>query len=333
MAAYQAGIVGCGGMGRGHARGYMQAGCEVVAGVEPNEENAKQFLEICKARIYTDYREMLENESLDFVSVCTWPTSHCKITVAAAQVAAKGIMCEKPLAVTLSEADQMLAACAHHGVVLATGHQHRFDPQAIVAKKWIDDGRIGDRVMFWGHCGLDLMNNGTHVLDLIHFFNDDAPGEWVMGQIDCRSLINGQANHPDMVAEDVSIGNIKYANGLRATVEMGTFAPQDYQFHLYGTEGMIDVNVPGGPAVRILTDAGWEVPEVNTKIDGTANKVFQFVKSVDAGERPASYGEIGRQILEVMIGVFESSRCRALIEFPIDVEDFPLRSMIEQKQV
>jgi predicted dehydrogenase len=333
MATYRAGIVGCGGMGRGHARGYLQAGCEVVAGVEPNRENAQKFGETCDAHIYTDYREMLEKESLDFVSVCTWPTTHCEITVAAADVAQQGILCEKPLAVTLLEADQMLAACKKRGVVLATGHQHRFDPQAVIAKQWIDEGRIGDRVMFWGHCGLDLMNNGTHVLDLIHFFNGDAPAEWVMGQIDCRNLINGQANHPDMVAEDASVGHIKYANGLRATVEMGTFAPRAYQFHLYGTEGMIDVNVPGGPPVRILTDVGWEVPEVDTKMDGTANKVVQFVKSVEVGERPESHGEIGRQILEVMIGVFESSRRRALIEFPIEVDDNPLRSMMEQKQV
>ncbi|MDP6038696.1 MAG: hypothetical protein QGG64_09110, partial [Candidatus Latescibacteria bacterium] len=67
--------------------------------------------------------------------------------------------------------------------------------------------------------------------------------------------------------------------------------------------------------------------------DGTANKVVQFVKSVEVGERPESHGEIGRQILEVMIGVFESSRRRALIEFPIEVDDNPLRSMMEQKQV
>ena len=333
MASYRAGIVGCGGMGRGHARGYIQAGCEVVAAVEPNEDNAKQFVETCDARIYLDYREMLDKESLDFVSVCTWPTTHCEITVAAAEVVSMGIICEKPLAVTLPEADEMLAACRKNDVVLATGHQHRFDRQAVIAKNWIDEGRIGDPVMFWGHCGLDLMNNGTHVLDLIHFFNNDISAEWAMGQVDCRSAIYGRANHPDMVAEDASIGNVKYANGLRAAIEMGQFAPSAYQFHLYGSEGMIDVNVPGGPAVRLLTGSGWEAPEADTKMDGAANKIVQFVQSIDAGRRPDCHGEIGRQILEVIIGIFESSRRRALIEFPIEVTDFPLRSMMEQNEV
>ena len=227
----------------------------------------------------------------------------------------------------------MLDACARNGVTLASGHQHRFDPQAIVARQWIVEGRIGDPVFFWGHCGLDLMNNGTHVLDLIHFFTGDAPAEWVMGLIDCRSHIKGQANHPDMLAEDASIGEIRYKNGSRATVEMGVFAPQAYQFHLYGSEGMIDVNVPGGPPVRLLTDDGWETPETDTKIDGTANKVVQFVKSVDSGEEPACSGKIARDILEVMIGVFESSRRRALIEMPVKVQDLPLKTMMEQSEV
>ena len=324
-------------MGNAHARGYQRVpGCRIVATTETDPEKSAQFAEDFGAeRMYTDYREMLEAEDLDLVSVCTWPTTHCDITVAAAAKQPKGIMCEKPLAITLGQADRMLAACKANGVALATGYQHRWDAQAIQARNWIDAGRIGDPVFFWGHCSLDLMNNGTHVLDLIHYFNADRPAEWVMGQIDCRSHTVGQANHPDMPAEDAGIGEIRYTNGLRATLELGAFAPKAYQFHLLGTDGVIDVNVPGGPPVRLLSSSGkgWDVPEIQQPVDATSRKIIEFVKAVDQGREPDCSGRIGRQLLEVLIGVFESSRRRALIELPVQVKDFPLKAMMEQGMV
>ncbi len=216
-------------------------------------------------------------------------------------------------------------------MALATGHQHRFDASAIQAKAWIDEGKIGKPVLFWGHCSLDLMNNGTHVVDLIHYFNGDQPAEWVMGQIDCSSHTKGRRNHPDMVVEDAAVGEIRYANGLRAVVELGDYAPQAYQFHLQGTEGMIDVNMPDGPAVRMLSSSGngWEVPEVSQSAPSTVLKVKEFVKAVDAGLEPACNGLIGRQILEVLIGIFESVRRKGVVKFPVLVDDFPLKSMME----
>ena len=334
MAEYRVGVIGCGGMGSAHARGYQQVpGCRIVAGTETDPEKSAEFTGAFGAeQMYTDYREMLEREDLDLISVCTWPTTHCEITVDAAQKRPQGIMCEKPLSVSLDEADRMLEACRLNEVALATGHQHRHDAQAIRARQWIEAGRIGDPVMFWGHCSLDLMNNGTHVIDLIHYFNGDQPAEWVMGQIDCRSQMKGQANHPDMVMEDAAIGEIRYANGLRASIELGAFAPKDYQFHLFGSEGSIDVNVPGGPPVRLLSSEseGWEVPQISQPIDATSLKIIEFVKAVQAGREPACSGRIGRQLLEILIGIYESARRRALIELPVEVSGFPLRTMMEQ---
>lgn len=234
MSKERVGIIGCGSMGKAHAQGYQEAGCSVVALVDPDAERRQALRESAGAqRLYESYEQMLADGELDFISICTWPTTHCEITVAAAASGVKGILCEKPLAVTLDQADRMLEACNRNNVALATGHQHRYDPQAVQAREWIDEGRIGDPVFFWGHCSLDLMNNGTHVLDLLHYFNGDAAAEWVMAQTDVRSKFRGRMNHPDMPAEDASVTEIKYANGLRICVEMGDFAPRDYQFHLY----------------------------------------------------------------------------------------------------
>ena len=226
MATYRAAIIGCGGIGREHARAYTTIpGVEVVAGAEIDPENARRFAEqFGTARMYEDYREMLQKETLDLISVCTWPRTHCDATVAAAESGVRGIMCEKPMATNLGEADRMLEACDANGVRLAVGHQHRFDPQSVKARQLIAEGAIGEPVLFWGHCSLDLMNNGSHVIDMINYFAGDEPVEWAIGQIDRRHRTSGQANHPDMPVEDMAAGQIKYASGLEATVELGEFA-------------------------------------------------------------------------------------------------------------
>jgi len=330
----RAAIIGCGSMGTAHARGYQEAGCSVVALVDPNAERRTELGNAVGAkRLYEDPAQLFGEGDVDIVSICTWPTTHCDLTVAAAASGVRGILCEKPLAVTLDEADRMLEACVQNSVTLATGHQHRYDAQAVQAREWIEAGRIGDPVYFWGHCSLDLMNNGTHVLDLIHYFNGDAPAEWVMAQTDVRSRFRGRMNHPDMPAEDASITEIRYANGLRACIEMGEFAPSAYQFHLYGTEGQIDVNPPGGPAARLLSSSvlGWEAPEL-PKVNATTKKVVEFVNAVRTGREAACSGTIGRQLLEVIIGAFESSRSRALVEMPVNVKDFPLEDLFGEPQ-
>ena len=75
-------------------------------------------------------------ESLDIVSICTWPPLHCEMVVAAAESGVKAILCEKPMALNLKEADQMLDSCEKSGTKLVVGHQHRFDPQVSQAIEW-----------------------------------------------------------------------------------------------------------------------------------------------------------------------------------------------------
>jgi len=333
MAGYRVGIVGCGGIGREHARAYLRIpGVRVTAGAELDAERSERFRRDFGAeRMYTDYGEMLEKEELDIVSVCTWPSTHCEVVLRAAESGLKGIMCEKPLAVNLDEADRMIEACDRWGVVLATGHQHRFDPQFVSAKELIESGEIGDPVLFWGHCSLDLMNNGSHVADMLNYLNGDRPVEWVIGQIDRRHGKFGQANHPDLPVEDTALGHIKYENGLEAVIELGEFAPQNWQFHLYGSRGMIDVNLPDGPELRYLSEGsgGWVVPELEP-VDSRVREMEELISAIEGDREHLSSGRRGRAALEIAIAIFESSRRRALINFPVEVRDFPLQAMIDE---
>jgi predicted dehydrogenase len=333
MTRYRVGIVGCGGIGSIHAAAYLSIeGVELVACSDVNAANLNAFSgKYGVARKYSDYREMLESGGLDIVSVCTWPKTHCAVTVEAAKSGIRAIMCEKPLAVNLDEADRMIDICRKHGVNLAVGHEHRFDPQSVKAREMIEAGVIGNPKLLWGHCSLDLMNNGTHVIDLVNYLNMDAGAIWVMGQIDRRGKRFGAANHPDMFVEDMAIGHIKYDNGAEATIELGEFAPQDYNFLVIGGKGQIEVNAPEGP-LKIVGENGTQYPEL-WRANPFNLEMSELIKAIEEGREHPSSGSRARATLEIIMAIFESSRRRALVELPLGVKENPLEEMIKQNMI
>ena len=336
METYKVGIIGCGNIARAHANAYKKIdNVEIVTAAELDQERRKKFAEDFElSTVYKDYTEMLEREDVDIVSVCTWPRTHCDATCKAASSGVKGIMCEKPMAVNLKEADQMLKICAEHDVRLAIGHQHRFDSQLLKARDLINDKAIGELVLLWGHCSLDLMNNGSHVVDMINFLNNDAEADWVMGQIDRRRKREGRGNHPDMYVEDMAVGRICYKNGVRATVELGEFAFQAWQFHIIGTDGIIDVNLPGGPSIRFMSadTSGWTIPEIQP-CDPREAEMVELIAAIEEKREHISSGKIGRNSLEIIMAIFESSRSRSLVNIPLNIKENPLESMIKASEI
>jgi len=105
MSHYRVGIIGCGGRGRQHAQGY--AACDrvsIVACADPMAENARRLAEEYQVdRVYDDYREMLERENLDVVSVCTWTGLHHDMIIDSVEAGVRLINAEKPMAPTWGE--------------------------------------------------------------------------------------------------------------------------------------------------------------------------------------------------------------------------------------
>jgi predicted dehydrogenase len=338
MNTYRVGFIGCGGIARAHADGYRaitNARIELIAGadIDPASERAQRLGRDYGVKIYGDYREMLHRESLDLISVCTWPRTHCDATVAAAGRGVKGILCEKPMAISLDEADRMIEACAHSKTTLAIGHAHRFSPQAVKARELARQGEIGRVTMIYGHCSLDLMNNGTHVIDLINFFNGDAEPLWVMGQIERRRRLEGRGNHPDMIVEDMAVGRVGYANGVSALIELGERTGQDFAFRITGTEGIIEVNQPNAPPLKVLSgyrQRGWLAPELPTGHSSFHGELAELIEAVEGRVRHRSDAQAGRRALEIIMGIFESSYRRTAIDFPVQARDFVLERMVRE---
>ena len=107
---YRVGLIGCGRVAAGHANAYTAIeSTELIAAAEPDPEHRLKFDETYGiVGFYENYREMLASEELDIISICTWPPLHCEMTVAAAESGVQAILCEKPMALNLGQADRML---------------------------------------------------------------------------------------------------------------------------------------------------------------------------------------------------------------------------------
>ena len=142
------GIIGCGGIANGkHMPSLsklddveMVAFCDIIP---EKAEAAKAQYGTPDAKVYTDYRELLEDKEIDVVHVCTPNRSHAPISIDSLH-AGKHVMCEKPMAKTAEDARKMVEAAKETGKKLTIGYQHRHKPEAIYLKEVIDRGDLGD---------------------------------------------------------------------------------------------------------------------------------------------------------------------------------------------
>ena len=164
---YKAGIIGCGGRGRAHAQGYqLSPDVEIVACSDPVEDSRSGFVkQFGIDRSYDDYQKMLDEEDLDFVSVCTWIRLHKDMIVNAANSGIKAIHAEKPIAPTWGEARKLYQACLDNDVLITFCHQRRFGAPFVKAKQLAHDGTIGELVRVEGNCP-NMLDWGTHWFDM-----------------------------------------------------------------------------------------------------------------------------------------------------------------------
>ncbi len=186
---YRAGLVGCGGVSRDHSKGLQAArGVELVGLADvyqPNLDIASQAYGVDKR--YSDFQQMIEREQLDILDICTQAPQHASVVITAAEMGVKGIICEKPIALTLAEADTMIDVCDRTGARLAINHQTRMIPNTFAVERLLKEGAIGDlraiRMLDKGGrpAGNSLMELLTHVFDLARIYAGDPT--WVSAHL------------------------------------------------------------------------------------------------------------------------------------------------------
>jgi UDP-N-acetylglucosamine 3-dehydrogenase len=320
------------GMSHAHAQGYQKTGkCELAAVADISEENAREFAEKYDIpKTYTDYREMLATEKPDLVSVCVWPHLHAEMVIAAAEAGAKGIHCEKPMARTWGESRRMHQAAKTSGCKLTFNHQRRFLDTFQAAKRLIDEGAIGELQRLEGQCG-DLYDWGTHWLDMFFFYNNETPAEWVIGQIDRRSEDRKVFGHQ---LEDQGLCHFKFQNDVRGLLITGYQAKLGADNRIIGSDGVIEVrNEQPNVRIRAKGDADWRAVETSEGLHGGVaidRAMADLVDSIGADRTPLLSSRHAIQSTEVIFAAYESSRRRGRVDLPLEIEDNPLHTMLEQ---
>ncbi|MCL5946715.1 MAG: Gfo/Idh/MocA family oxidoreductase [Chloroflexi bacterium] len=342
---YRVGIIGCGrkpvpdaqgrvrtGIAESHGRAYAAVpNATLVAAADIDPENLTSFCERHHVpHGYGDYHEMLAQEHLDIVSVCTWVSLHSRIVIDAAAARPKAILCEKPMALTIPEADAMVAACAANKVRLAINHQRRLGEPFRRAKELLTSGMIGSPLRFEAHVpGGTLLDWGTHWIDMFFYYLDQEPVEWVMAMAD---------RHTDRVLfgeeqEDHAIVHYQFRSGVRAYLDLGVPIVRQPANRLIGTEGIIELGVSPGTPLRVhrYTSAGWEDIPVKEGIHGIEHfihSVEALIEAVEQDAEPAHSGANGRQALEVILAAYSSVGQRGKVYLPYCAEESAMRELM-----
>ena len=146
MRTVNVGVIGVGAMGYNHARVYYKLEeANLVAVSDVSERTLNKVAKKYDAKGFTDYEDLLKDPEIEVVSVCVPTTFHHDVVMEAIKHG-KHVLVEKPIAFTLKEAEDMIAAAKEAGVILATGHVERFNPAVQKAKELIDNDVIGDIV-------------------------------------------------------------------------------------------------------------------------------------------------------------------------------------------
>ena len=316
---------------------------EVVAVASPSKGNAEAF-----ARrhgipaFYSDYREMLRDPAIEMISITVPNRLHARITIDAA-AAGKHVVCEKPLCVTLEEADAMIDACAKAGVLLMYAEELFFAPKYVKAKQMADEGAFG-RVhlvkqgekhsgphsdWFWDveqSGGGALMDLGCHGIAFCW---------WFLGKQKVKSVyaqLSTQVNAARTQGDDEAITIIEFENGALGMVENSWNRPggMDDSIEVFGDKGQTYADMLMGNALPTYSETGfgyavekasstkgWTYPVFEEHWNyGFPQEMRHFARCVRGKEKPISDGETGRVVQEVLYAAYASAGLGRKIMLP-----------------
>ena len=329
---FRVGVIASGRIAREHGRGWQECEhTEIVAIADSHPEALSDYARDFDVKAqYLDLREMLDKEELDIVSVCSWDPHHAPMTIAAAAHKPQAVLCEKPMAISLGEADEMIIACRRNDVKLAIGHQRRFYSCWREARRLLQEGAIGQPRRLWSTVKAGMLNWGTHCLDFQLFVLGDPQPEWVMGSVERKTdhYIFGHR------VEDRCSGIIGYPDGVEGLIENELSNWGGINCSIYGTEGMMEVN-DNNLKYTTSEQAGWQIVEATEeKVGGYGNAFTHQAYAIcdwirgDLEDYPGE-ARHGRAALEIMMAVYESARLHERVGLPLQTRANPLDVAVE----
>ena len=326
------GIIGCGNIARTrHVPEYAaNPDCRIAAYYNPSPDKAEALAEQYGGKVYASVEELLADPSIDAVSVCTANDVHAAISIAAMK-AGKHVLCEKPMACTLEEAEEMVRVSEETGRLLMTGHNQRFLPAHREARQYLEDGVIGRVLSFrtaFGHGGPEMfmkvkdMNSwffrkeraamgvmadlGVHKIDLIHYLLGERS---VRVSAKLSTLDKRGDDGSPISVDDNAVCLLETGSGAIGTVTASWtyYGQPDNSTVIYGSKGIMRLYDDPEHSLIIKLADGSTITGKAGPMDFRAPSgvIDSWIESIKAGKVLEADG---RSALDAMKAVFAAIR-------------------------
>lgn len=340
-------LIGCGRISPNHIEAAKNnkldfvAMCDVLP--EAMEEKSNKF-DLDNVHKYTDYRELLEKEKPELVAIATESGKHAAIALDCI-VAGCNVIIEKPIALSIADADAIIKAGKEKGVLVCANHQNRFNKSVQYIRKALEEGRFGKlshgaaHVRWnrgkgyyeqapwrgtWAQDGGCLMNQCIHNIDLLR---------WMMGDdIEEVMAYTDQLEHPYLEAEDLGMALVKFSNGSYGLIEGTTNVyPKNLEetLYIFGQNGTAKA---AGTSDNIIEEwnfaDGLDDPEYVKKTYGeNPPNVYGFghtplyadvIDAIQTGRQPYVDGEAGKRALELVLAIYKSAAEHRPVKLPLE---------------
>lgn len=300
----------------------IEATCDVIA-----ERAERACKEIGAARYYTDFEELLSDDGIDLVDLCVPTYEHARLSIAALE-AGKHVICEKPMARSLQEAEEMQRAADKSGKGLFIAHTRRFDRRWRRIKETLDSGKIGAPMYLrryerswlpfapdswhWDSekSGGVLLDLGVHCVSIVTWFLESEVEE-VFAQ---GKMVRKEAK--EQSTYDLATVLLRLKGGKTAFFDVSWAFPQVYgpfysALDIVGTAGRIEYNDKSTNPMLLVTDKlefprYW--PLLSTDLSSFKDEMAEFVRCIKTGEEPIVTEEEACEILKIVLAAEESIR-------------------------
>lgn len=360
-------IIGCGRISYKHVEALIknQEDAVLVAVCDVIEANAsakkEEYLKLLatsevEVNVYTDYKEMLTKGNIDVVTIATESGYHPEIAIYCMKQG-KHVICEKPMALSVQDADEMIKVAKENNVKLCVSHQNRFNKSIVELRKAVEENRFGRlingtaRILWnrnmgyytqapwrgtWKLDGGTLMNQCIHNIDLL---------QWMMGgEIDtvyaqCDTFMR------DIEAEDCGAVVVRFKNGAIGIIE-GTACvfPKNLEetLSIFGETGTVCI---GGIAVNKIEtwrfgDNKDSEEEILKAQEGDPDSVYGFghtplfkdmIDAINSNREPLVSGEEGKKGMSIILAAYKSRLTGLPVKFPL--ENFSTMDMVNVEKI
>lgn len=342
-------LIGCGRISPNHIVAAQHNNLEIAAICDIVSGNMKdkviKFKLPSSVKCYTDYKEMLEAEKPELVAIATESGKHAQIAIDCMEIGNSNIIIEKPIALSLEDADKIIETAKRENLKVCACHQNRFNKSIQKIREAVELGRFGKMLHgtahirwardyeyysrakwrgTWEQDGGALMNQCIHNIDLLR---------WMMGdEVECVVGMTDRLKHDYIEAEDLGIALVKFKNGSYGIIEGTTnIYPKNLEetLYLFGEKGTVKA---GGASVNVIEE--WifsdmlDNPEdVKRQFHENPPNVYGYghtplyadvIDAINNDRAPYVDAEAGKRALELVLAVYKSASEGSVVKLPLD---------------